>query len=146
MGKDNEIYVNVSPVEVNKPDVEAKYQKSMADVLEKATCSALTKAKSKGIVTKKPSGKDVNGFQLIPKLKLLKNIGKGDELKLRAEVSFHFAKTVGDKIEGKVIIITEGANVTPSSPPPKNLDGDYKAAVEAATASGMEKVIKKMLS
>ena len=145
MGKTPEIFVAVSPVAVDNKNVESAYQKTMPKVVEKVITGALAKAKSKGIVTKKPKSKDDSFFQLTPSLKVLKNIGKSGETKLRGEIAIGYAETKGGKILAKLVTITEGATVSPGSPPPKNLDADYQAAVEAAAQGAIDKVLKKIL-
>ncbi len=137
----SEIRVQVSPTVINKKDVEPKYQKPMSSLVEKLTCAAVKKAKSKNIVLES-IGKGGRGFQIEPTLNTLKNIGTDDAMKIRAEVMMSIGEVEGNKIKGKVTRLTEGATLSPPSPPPKKLDGEYEAAVEAATNGAIAKVIK----
>jgi hypothetical protein len=141
MPKSKEISVQVNATTVNKSDVEAKYQKPMTALVDKLISAALKKAKSKNIVLGSIGGGN-RGYQISPTLQLLKNIGKDDDVKIRAEVVMAIVEVEGNKILGKVTKLTEGATLRPPSPLPKNLDGDYEAAVEAATEGAITKVIQ----
>ena len=144
MAKKQEVYVTVGAVSIEKKNVETAYQKSMPKVVEKAVSDALTKAKSKNILTKPSKSKDDTVYQLTPKLKCLKKVGEGSDIKIRAEVSVGYLGTKNGKIIDKLTTITSGANATPPKPLPKKLDADFQAAVEAAGKDAIGKVIKRI--